>query len=99
MRAHVVLTCEESTLRWTVQKQAVNEFKSEQLMNQSRGVPFPSQVIRERPSDRRLVQVGPRQTALTQQCLLEILAESVSIPDAKLGELVPAQEQPVELEA
>ena len=96
----MVLTCDESTLlRWTVQEQAVNEFKSEQLMNQSRGVPFPSQVISDRPSDRRLVQVGPRQTAFTQQCLLEILAESVSIPDAKLRELVPAQKQPIELEA
>ena len=77
----------------------MNDFKSEQLMNQSRGVPSSLQVIRERPSDRRLVQVGPRQTALTQQCVLEVLAESVSIPDAKLRALVPAQEQPIELEA
>src|ERR1700674_1614811 len=81
-----------------IKKESMEEFQSQHLMDLGGVVPISSEVPLHYHLDFSLVEVRPGQGSLVEQHLLYVAGKCISVPHAVMGELVPAEKEPLEVE-
>src|SRR5207253_5920073 len=89
---------EEKFVIISINKEAVEEFEGQDLVNCGGVVPFSAEVtVHDRLESRaRQIRSGKRQAV--EENLANVGGERVTVPNTKVVELVPAQKKPFEVE-
>src|SRR5882672_3459359 len=103
VQMHTVTCCGRSVMTGTARSFLLDELPLKQLarqdaMNVERVVLAPADVVLHHPLQAGALEIRPAQRARIKQHFLQVIRQRVAIPDAEVIELVPAQEQLLEMQ-
>src|ERR1700730_14158817 len=88
-----------NSISFRIKKETMYEFQAQQLMDLGGVVPISFEVPCHHCLYHFLLHVRPRQRCLVEQHLPDVPRQCVAVPRAIMGELVPAEKEPLEAES